>query len=104
MGGVELSGLVLEGSIGYRAERARIVGPLTVFMGCSGPDEEPAGCGLAATSVRIRAEAIEPRCDCHRGGGSDELNADEVLAIVAARLELSYGVTVNQEGGTDGHR
>jgi len=45
-GMVELYGRVLEGTEGYRASKARLIGALTLVLGCVGTDARPAGAGV----------------------------------------------------------
>ena len=68
-GPVALSGKVIEGEIGYRAARARILGPLTLHR-------SPELVGVESGSLPDASDG----------------------ASIAARLELRYGVTVNVEG------
>jgi hypothetical protein len=89
-GPVRLSGRVIEGRRGYRAERARITGPLVVSLGCA-----HARCAEIPVFAVRGAGAVRPVCLPHLVA---EPKVERVVTLehfaqaVCARLELRYGV------------
>jgi hypothetical protein len=61
-GFVEMSGIVIEGSKGYRAQWARIVGPLEVWVPCG-------DCGESAETVTAEEGRFRGSCRDHRRAG-----------------------------------
>lgn len=87
---VELTGRVIEGALGYRAGRARILGPLQLEFGrdrCPIPR-----CGGALAAVSVRPTAYRFHCADHADAGSDPLAG--YLRETAAGLRSRYGVAV----------
>ena len=92
MGAVELSGRVLEGERGFRAEHARIVGPLEIALRqCGVPS-----CRQPAAAVDM-AELFS-LCSGHESLARDPWSGPKPVAefapMLQARLELRYGVDV----------
>ena len=98
IGEVALWGRVLEGSKGYRAEHAQVLGPLTVEMSCSHATGPTTTCGGSATLVVCRETEYLPRCETHRGapGPAVRLEPVQFLATIAAALIRRYGVDVGE--------
>lgn len=98
-GSVELSGIVFEGSRGYRAERARIVGPLEIIagMGCRPACLKPL-CPRRADWIRIGPTLYLPRCDDHLEppGSFTNLPLMDFLDRVAESFAVRYGVTIKE--------
>ena len=105
-GAVELFGTVLEGERGFRAQRARIVGPLEVRTVCEH--------GLRRRAVRelcsappmlgvIRSDRYALACERHAAtllaGSGEPVELSALIAMVASRLEMRYRVPVVGEGG-----
>jgi hypothetical protein len=94
VGAVALSGVVIEATRGYRAEHARIVGPLRLRMACwGGPGA--GSCREPVVGVGGGPGELLPLCKGHGGGGGRPV--EQVASRLAARLELRYGVTVEFE-------
>lgn len=91
-GQVRLTGRVLEGERGYRAERAEMVGDLRLIIGmgpgpamCTTPP-----CREPATRVRMGSTSYLGRCSRH---ASDESMAlDQFAGFVDAAFRKRYGV------------
>jgi hypothetical protein len=91
IGEVELSGWVIELTLGYRAERARIVGPLQLILSCDGGDR---GAPCAGRVVAVSAGLTELRAQCKRHMRKGAEPIEDVVGKIIARLELRYGVDV----------
>jgi hypothetical protein len=106
-GAVELSGTVLEGERGFRAQRAKIVGPLELRTVCEH--------GLRRRAVRelcpappkvgvIKSDRYALACDRHAAtllaGSGEPVKLATLLEMVATKLETRYQVAVLGEGGS----
>jgi hypothetical protein len=94
-GRVLLTGRVIEGRRGYRAERGRITGPLSVTLRCAHARcvDEP----VFATRV---LGAPRPVCLCHltlEPRVERVATLDEFGRALCSRLELRYGVEVGAD-------
>jgi hypothetical protein len=99
-GRVELSGKVFEGERGYRAERARVTGPLEIIAG-AGPRPEclKPMCGRDAEWIRIGPTLYLPRCRDHLEppGSFRNVRLDEFMTMTAAAFAVRYGVTIKEK-------
>ncbi len=105
-GAVELSGTVLEGERGFRAQRARIVGPLEVRTACEHGLKRRAVRELCPSPPKvgvIRSDRYALACERHAAtllaGSGEPVELPTLLSMVAARLEARYRVPVIGEGG-----
>jgi len=98
-GFIEMSGVVIEGSKGFRAQRARLVGPVEVWVPC-------ADCRSPATEIFIRDHLFRGRCNRHAAGDVPGMARDEWMDYVVPALGRRYRVPVVgvEEGVADGHR
>ena len=96
VGEVALWGRVLEGSKGYRAEHAQVLGPLAVEMRCAHPTGPTTNCGAPPVVVVCRESEYLPRCETHRGaaGPAARLEPDDFMTAVGTALTRRYGVDV----------
>lgn len=117
-GRIAMSGRVIEGTFGYRAQHARVVGPLEVLWTCPGTldgelfswstrtstwERVPQGrCPFDLSRFVLSRGRLVGLCAVHVEEGAAPLPAlgrDPVLSL-QARLELRYGVdVVIQRGG-----
>ncbi len=105
-GRVELWGKVLEAERGFRAERARIVGPLLLGFACSGGTAFAFGggaCRRTANWVMLGGVGYLALCDYHLDGSAavgtgPALPTEEFTARVGVRMYHRYGVSVVREG------
>ncbi len=110
-GRVALSGTVIEGSRGYRAQHAEIVGPLTVGLHCAGTVEKelwtsrqeagwrpvrPRPCPFEAATLAVGSDEYVGLCAMHAAQAEDLLvGVPQVSPLgLQAQLELRYGVEV----------
>lgn len=99
LGRIALTGIVLEGRRGYRAQRAVIAGALEIELACTGvPDDGEAPCGAAAVAV-VRRDAISYRAVCARHveqlfGLGRPVDVEAWLAAVVPALSARYEVEV----------
>lgn len=108
-GFVELSGLVVEGSQGYRAREAVIVGPLELEVACAGGTLDGSdSCDNPATSILTRGEAFHGACARHAKSvpDVDRTPLSAWVQRLVPCLEASYHTPILhfEKGGTDGHR
>lgn len=98
-GFIEMSGTVIEGSKGYRAERARIVGPLEVWVHCS-------ECGEPASYVATNDRRFRGSCHRHAAGGASTREVADWMEYVIPSLGHRYQVPIMAAKGGDpiGHR
>jgi hypothetical protein len=99
-GAVELSGMVFEGSRGFRAGRARIIGPLEIIVGTgSRPECLKPLCPRPAEWIRIGPTLYLPRCRQHLEppGSFVNLPLTDFLDRVAASFAVRYGVTIKEQ-------
>jgi hypothetical protein len=95
-GRVLLSGRVIQGDQGFRAEKARITGPLELRLRCSADD-----CDAPPVGVVVTRSRPEPECVTHLGARDDDDRAEpfaEWSQALRARLEVRYGVDVTVAG------
>ena len=108
-GHVMLWGRVLEGRLGYRAEQAQIVAPLSVRIRCEPEPGLPGWSGVLCkrrpTTVLLGRDAFVPLCEYHRRheSGEQELPPDLFGVMVRKELRDRYGVEVYWRG-SHGHR
>lgn len=110
-GRIALTGKVIEGSRGYRAQRAEIVGPLRVTLVCAGSVEKglwtrrsgtgwqpvrPRPCPFGATTLAVGSDEYVGLCRMHSAQAEDVLEGVPLLTPLGlqAQLELRYGVEV----------
>ncbi|MCB2222806.1 MAG: hypothetical protein KQH83_01425 [Actinobacteria bacterium] len=97
VGRVSLTGRVLEGTLGYRAERGRVLGPLRLSIGGDHPTCLRPGCRRPASWMRIGPSLYLPRCDRHLRAHADRLldvPMDDFLEAAARSLAARYGARV----------
>ena len=96
-GPVRLWGRVLQGTKGYRADRARILGPLVVRMGCRWPCTPETwlanACPEPPAMVVVEPDEYVPLCQEHAGViSAPQLSLTEFEEMVKAALAGRYGV------------
>lgn len=105
---VELSGIVIEGRRGYRAERAELIGPLELDVPCAGTSASGDFCERDVEVVIDADHTPRGRCPWHSQpvDGADRLGLDDWLDSVVADLEAIYDTPVLtfEKGGGHGHR
>lgn len=98
---VELEGRVLEGERGYRAERARLVGPYRLVMRCAGGrmvDTFP--CDAPPVAVVVREAAFEAFCGRHLPTEIGPCLDPPAFEVVVERwLGARYGIGPDKRGG-----
>ncbi|MFQ5968530.1 MAG: hypothetical protein ACE5MI_13125 [Acidimicrobiia bacterium] len=103
-GHVMLWGRVLEGRLGYRAEQAQIMAPLSVRIRCEPEPGVPGWSGILCqrrpTTVVFQERAFVPLCEYHRKGknGAYELASDAFGVMVRKELRDRYGTEVYWRG------
>ncbi|MGQ0848630.1 MAG: hypothetical protein ACT4OP_05865 [Actinomycetota bacterium] len=107
-GQVELWGRVLEGALGYRGARVRIIGALQLRLGCIGTDARPAGAGVYPRShckypvTRIVRTGRQFRGLCSRHSYlllTRDVEAEAVdISGVMGWLEARYRVKIELTG------
>lgn len=99
-GPVELSGVVYEGTRGYRAERARLLGPLQLIAGTGASPEclKPL-CRRPAEWIRVGPTLYLPRCSDHLepAGTFTNLPLPRFMMLAAEAFAVRYAVAI-QEG------
>jgi hypothetical protein len=85
-GFVEMSGIVIEGSKGYRAQRARIVGPLEAWVPCG-------DCGETAETVTVEDGVFRGSCRDHRPPGETATVSDWFETVIPL-LGRRYGLSI----------
>ena len=98
-GPVRLWGRVLEGTKGYRAERARIIGPLVVRLGCRWPCTPETwlahACSEPPAMVVIDSDEYVPLCRQHAEViPAPKVSADEFMELITTGLHARYGVEI----------
>lgn len=94
-GPIALTGRVLEGRLGYRAERGRIIGPLRLSLGGERPTCLKPSCRRPADWVRVGPRLYLPRCEGHlhpEVNGMFNLRLEEFLHHAAESFAMRYGV------------
>jgi hypothetical protein len=106
-GAVELSGTVLEGERGFRAQRARVVGPLELRTVCEHGLRRRAVrelCPAAPKVGVIRSDRYALACEKHAAtllaGSGEPVELAALLEMVAAKLETRYRAALIGEGGS----
>lgn len=89
-GFIEMSGRVIEGSKGYRAQWARIVGPLEVWVPC-------AECGHDAATVATRDRSFRGSCGEHAESGEPVTDVEDWMASIVPSLGRRYRVPIIEE-------
>ncbi|MCJ7726538.1 MAG: hypothetical protein MUP76_09165 [Acidimicrobiia bacterium] len=96
-GPIALTGRVLEGRLGYRAERARIIGPLVLSLGGVRPTCLKPSCRRPADWVRVGPRLYLPRCTAHlqpEVDGMFNLPLDEFLRNASESFGERYGIGI----------
>ena len=99
-GRIALSGRVLEGTLGYRANRGRVLGPMRLIIGASHPQCLQPMCSRPATWMRVAPRPCLPRCSAHLRPANDQITdlpLDEFLWHAAASFAERYGVETQGE-------
>ncbi len=105
-GNVMLWGRVLEGQLGYRAEHARIMAPLSVRIRCEPEPGIPGWSGILCrrrpTTVLTTEGAFMPLCSYHRTKVHDSQGLTPELFGIMVRKDLRdrYDVEVYWRGAT----
>lgn len=107
-GFVELSGVVIEGEFGYRAQQAAIVGPLELAVPCAGVEAEgSASCTEPATAV-FTQDDLKGVCAEHTRlpVEADPTELSEWVDQVVPQLEATYQAPIIylEKGANHGHR
>lgn len=106
-GPVELSGMVIEGTRGYRAQHAQILGPLELRMPCAGTVDFAEPCPNPSVEVLTLDDTSQARCAEHTSGdiSRSRLPLRDWLDVVVPGLQATYGTPVFtfEKGGTHGH-
>lgn len=107
-GFVELTGRVIEGSRGYRAGEAKIIGPLELHVPCAGETTTSGSCPNSATVILHRDRDPVGACEEHVkiGSGVEPIAVDDWVDQVIPRLEATYTTEIIhfKKGATHGHR
>lgn len=107
-GFVELTGRVIEGSRGYRACRAEIIGPLELHVPCGGRTTTTGSCPDPATIVIIRDGDPVGACDEHvrTVPSVHRVALTDWIDQIVPRLEATYNTEILhlRKGATHGHR
>ena len=99
-GRIALSGRVLEGALGYRANRGRVLGPMRMIIGAADPQCLQPMCSRPATWMRIGPRVYLPRCDAHLRPENRQITnlaLDEFLRHAAVSFAERYGVEMQGE-------
>jgi hypothetical protein len=103
---IRMWGRVLEGHRGFRAERARIMAPLSVWIRCE-PDPGLPGwngihCLRAPVVVVIGRRGYVPLCEWHRDRagelGDVELRPNRFGGLLSTGLHRRYGIEIAWRG------
>lgn len=86
-GFIAMTGTVIEGSKGFRAERARIVGPVEVWVPC-------ADCGDQAATVATTERDFRGRCRRHQNSEETATTVEEWTAMALSDLGQRYRVPI----------
>jgi len=99
-GRITLSGRILEGSLGYRAGRGRVLGPMRLIIGAAKPQCLQPMCSRPATWMRVGPRVYLPRCDAHLRPENQQMASlplDEFLRHATASFAERYGVEIQGE-------
>lgn len=106
-GFVELSGVVLEGHLGYRAQEAAVVGPLELDVPCAGvAGDGSTECTKLVTKVFSR-DGIRGFCEEHATSAfaTNQVELTEWVDQVVPQLAATYHTPIIhlEKGATNGH-